>query len=140
MPSIAGATMKKFGSSVVVLVAFGVCFWLAREGVRYLQGTGAQAFSTIPGLSREFRDGFTGAAIRTCFENQSRAPENAGLTKQVLTSYCVCFANGMADRISDATLKSLDGVPDADRVKRMQPVIDAAYPACLKEIQATAQR
>jgi hypothetical protein len=128
--------MKKALGWLVSAIAFGTCFYLAREGVHGIQTAAAPAPSTQPGLSGDYRDGFVGAAIRTCTETQTKAPENANISKTILTGYCVCFANGMADRISDATLKSLDVDQAADRPARMKSVIDAAARACIKEVEA----
>ncbi|WP_315782452.1 hypothetical protein [Bradyrhizobium sp. SZCCHNPS1003] len=139
-PTTEGGVVKKLIGSAGYIIAFAIAFWAARDGVRYFRAADAQTSPTAPGLSSGYRDGFVGGAVRTCVQTQTAAPENASIPKALLTSYCVCFANGMADRISDSDLKSAEGIPAADRIKRMQPVINAVAPVCAKELETALQK
>jgi hypothetical protein len=68
---------------------------------------------------------------------QSRNPYQAGSSPRGrLIQITDRLLRGLRERdgrrIADADLKSMDGLPAADRIKRMQPVIDAVTPICTK--------
>jgi hypothetical protein len=55
--------------------------------------------------------------------------------KAAAGAYCNCFANGMADRISDNRLRELSGLSDAQKIAEMKPLIDASDRLCLQELE-----
>jgi hypothetical protein len=100
-------------------------FWAA--GVSHSQG------EDDLGLTGAARDRFVGGAMRSCVEKQVSTPENASIGKPLLVQYCYCYANGMADRISNIRALELE-FGDAQKFAEMGPVIEAASSACLPEL------
>jgi hypothetical protein len=119
---------KKIGGWIVWALAFGIAFWAAKYGVSYLRGQELR-------LTGASRDAFVGAAIRTCRDKQFNAPENANIAKPLLLQYCNCFANGVADRISNNRPRELSGLSDAQKIAEMKPVMDASDALCLQELE-----
>jgi hypothetical protein len=93
-----------------------------------------EAGLTGAGLMGNVRDSFVGAATRTCTAQQMNATENAGLPKTALISYCGCYANGLADRLSAKDLLPMLGLSPADRLTKMKPLIDVVAPLCITEV------
>ena len=110
---------KKIG----LILAFA--FWAA--GASHSQGEEL-------GLTGALRDAFVGAAMRTCVDKQISSPENAGTGKPLLVQYCWCVANGWADRISNVLIQRLLTLSDEQKAVELGPAMDAARPACLREL------
>ena len=91
------------------------------------------------GLTGNVRDSFVGAASRSCAAKQTGATENASIPQAALISYCGCYANGLADRLSTKDLLPLLGLSAADRVAKMKPLLDVVVPFCVKEVARQMQ-
>ena len=129
LPGNWGGNMgRKIGGWIAWAAAFGVAFFVVKYGVSYVKGQEV-------GLTGAMRDGFVGGAIRTCGEKQMNDPANAGISKAILSMYCNCYANGIADRISENQLRAVSDLPAGQRVAAPQPVIDAVTPVCIDEAE-----
>lgn len=91
------------------------------------------------GLTGATRDAFVGAAIRTCNARQLNARESASIAKPLLNSYCACYANGLADRMSENDLLANKSLTESEKLARMKPAIDAASSQCMAEVGETPQ-
>ncbi len=83
------------------------------------------------GLTGKVRDSFVASAIQSCLKKQNDSPENSGLSADTITRYCVCYANGLANVITDEELRSSPANGSVSAV--MKSKIDAVFPFCLKE-------
>jgi hypothetical protein len=52
----------------------------------------------------------------------------------VIDQYCHCYANGIADRLSDDDLKALATMERSARARKLQPMVEAASAPCLKAL------
>jgi len=82
------------------------------------------------GLIGNMRNSFVGGAIQTCLKKQNSSPENAGMSADTITQYCVCYANGLADVVTDEDLRK--SPPDGTISSTMQSKIDLAASPCIK--------
>jgi len=113
----------KFVKWTAGTIAFGLAFFAVKYGHQWLR-------NNDPGLTGTARSAFIEEAIRTCLKKQKGDPINKGILESILSQYCKCYANGMADRISINELKSLSAVRPAEAVVAMQPKIEAAAKPC----------
>jgi hypothetical protein len=113
-------------------IAFALAYSAAQYGVPYVLGQQS-------GLTGAVRDSFVGAAIRTCTAQQFNAPANAGIAKPLLISYCSCYANGLADRMSVNQLRENDDLTESEKLAKMKPAIAAAGPPCVAELAKALQ-
>jgi len=86
------------GFTAVGLLAFGIMFSANLAEVRFVMNEEV-------GLKGEPRARFLARAEEGCTKRQIGAPENGGAQASVIVSYCNCYANGMADRVSFNHLK-----------------------------------
>jgi hypothetical protein len=111
--------MKK----AVALIAFIAAFYLMQYITRH--AAWGQA-----GLTGGYRDGFVGAAIRTCVAKQKAAPENVAFSEPFLASYCQCYANKLADSVSRTELEN-DRISNNHIPSWYQEKINAAGDICI---------
>jgi hypothetical protein len=123
-----GATRALALSAAVFVFAFGATCVSAQEAG--LMGAG---------LTGNVRDSFVGTATQTCTAQQTNATENTSIPKTARTSYCGCYANGLADRLSTGNLLSLLGLSPSDRLAKMKPLIEAVVPVCVAEVTKQMQ-
>ena len=88
------------------------------------------------GLSGDTRASFVQAAIASCMRKQIAAPENKGIADDVIDFYCICYSNGMADRLSPDDVVRLDAMEPADMQKAMAPAVEQSSAACLESVKA----
>lgn len=62
------------------------------------------------GLPEPRRTSFVDAAYKSCFKSQTENPENKGTSSAMLSRFCVCFANKLADSTSPAEIAELDSL------------------------------
>ena len=67
------------------------------------------------GLTGQIRLAFYEASARSCLKAQIDAPANKSLPVAALYGYCTCYSNGMADRLSDDEVRSLEATGDEKR-------------------------
>ena len=67
------------------------------------------------GLTGQIRLAFYEASARSCLKAQIDAPANKNLPVAALYGYCTCYSNGMADRLSDDEVRSLEATGDEKR-------------------------
>src|SRR3974377_1215475 len=80
-----------------------------------------------PGLSGTMRSTFVEGAIGTCLKKANGDPANKGISPSIISQYCNCYANLLADSVSIKELKALSHAEsDAVRLTMAQPQIDAA--------------
>jgi hypothetical protein len=72
------------------------------------------------GITGRVRDSFVTNAIQSCLKKQNNSPENAGLSAETITRYCVCYANGLANVTTNDELRNspTDGSVTAAMQKR----------------------
>lgn len=109
-------------------VCFIAAFFIFKYGAMWMQNEAV-------GLTGDTRSAFVNNAVSSCNQRQLAAPENRGASPQLIASYCNCFANGMADRISINQIKAVGPAPSPSQVEQaLKPVIDAAAATCAEEI------
>ena len=86
--------------------AFALAFFATDVGVRMAWGEG---------LTGQIRVAFYEASTRTCLKGQIDAPANKGIPVAALYGYCTCYSNGMADKLSDDEVRSLEAIGDAKK-------------------------
>jgi hypothetical protein len=86
------------------------------------------------GLTGATRDRFVGETIRKCTEQlkQVSTPRNEKIPVDALNSYCACYANDLANRISNNGLNSIFDLPDDEkRLAALKPAADASEEVCM---------
>jgi hypothetical protein len=85
-----------------------------------------------PGLTGTTRSTFVEGAIGTCLKKANGDPANKGISPSIISQYCNCYANLLADSVSIKELKALyHAESDGVRLAMAQPQIDAAANHCL---------
>jgi hypothetical protein len=85
-----------------------------------------------PGLTGTTRSTFVEGATGTCLKKANGDPANKGISPSILSQYCSCYANLLADSVSIKELKALSHAEsDGVRLAMVQPQIDAAANHCL---------
>ncbi len=84
-------------------IVLPTAFWLAL----FVTGDGAHT-ALGEGLTGQIRVAFYEASTRTCLKGQIDAPANKGVPVLALFDYCKCYSNGMADKLSDDEVRSLE--------------------------------
>ena len=85
--------------------------------------------SSTPGLTGTERDAFVSSSISACVSKAQSDPSNASVPAAVVTQYCECSSNKMADTISSAEVAQLNTNPDQAQAL-LGPRIQAAVMAC----------
>lgn len=120
--------MIKFLKWIAGPIAIGLAFFAFKYASQWAQNEN-------PGLTGTGRTAFIETAMQTCIKKQSEAPENKGLAASVLTQYCTCFVNGVADRLTNNEVKAAGTANDPKvGLAIMQPKIDAASEICLEAV------
>ena len=122
----AGATEKflKWGAVPLALV---IAFFVSRYSGE-LFGTGDTA------LNEATRSRFVNSTAQACLQAQNGDPASKAFSPEVIDRYCHCYANGMADRLSDDDLKALATMERSARVSKVQPIVEAASAPCLQAL------
>jgi hypothetical protein len=81
----------------------------------------------MEGLTGRARSGFVEGSIDACVKQSDKS-----LSPEIISQYCRCYANDIADRLSNNDVKSLGNMKQAEALAAMQPKIDAAADACRK--------
>jgi len=71
---------------------------------------------------------------RLAFRRRTANPSSKAFSPVVIDQYCRCYANGMADRLSDDDLKGLAAMERSARISKMQPIVEAASAPCLQAL------
>jgi Conserved hypothetical protein 2217 (DUF2460) len=67
------------------------------------------------GLTGDVRTTFVEAAMRSCLKAQLDAGDNMRLPVSALYEYCKCYTSGMADKISNAEVKTLEATGSEEK-------------------------
>jgi len=90
-----------------------------------------QQGGSTPGLSGETRMSFVQASIGSCTQAAHSDPRNAQVSAAVITQYCTCYSNAMADKISPDEVAAMNTNMDPAQIQALlQTRIDAAVAAC----------
>ena len=85
------------------------------------------------GLTGDVRTTFVEAAMRSCLKAQLDAGDNMRLPVSALYEYCKCYASGMADKISNAEVKTLEATGSEEKYQTaMQARLEASAKMCLE--------
>ena len=118
-------------------VFFVIAFVLAAFGIRYdkewWQGD-------PPGLTGSARSEFITTATRSCIEDQTNYPENDGIPVEVLSQFCSCYTEGMADNLSVDDVTAAAGLTEDEIAVRWKTTIDVALKPCVKEFKKSLRR
>jgi len=88
--------------------------------------------------SVEARNAFVQGMIRSCQQKQLSNPVNAGMSKQGMTEYCACEANGIASIITNSAIREF---PNGGKFPSwMQSKIDAIATNCSQAANARLGR
>jgi hypothetical protein len=84
-------------------------------------------------LSGSERDAFINSARKHCLDKQMTYEENKDLTVADLTTYCACFADGLANTFTLADIQShISRRINEPEVKKR---IDAAADVCMQQLK-----
>jgi hypothetical protein len=120
------ATWSGFLRGTATVIAFSAAAAAVRFGQDYLKNDHA-------GLSGTTRAEFVSNAIETCQKTQFSDPQNHRMDRQIIISYCDCYANSMADRTSNNDLRSIGPTVIKDTIpERFKKVINAASDYCIE--------
>ena len=121
---VKSAGAARFKRWAVVPIAIGLAFFAWMFAVEWME-------NHKKGLTGKARSAFVESAVDACLKTQSAAPENQGLSVFVISQYCTCNANGMADSLSVNELKALVTMIDRETaVAAMQPKMDTIAEQC----------
>ena len=76
---------------------------------------GVQMAWSADGLTGQIRATFFEAAARSCLRAQIDAAANKAIPVSALYDYCKCYSNGMADKLSDDEVRSLEATGDVKK-------------------------
>ena len=99
----AGSIVRKIIGSIAGPSALALVIFISDASVRTAWGEG---------LTGAIRTTFFEASSRSCLRMQIDAPANKGLPVSTLYDYCKCYSNGMADKLSDDEVRSLEATGD----------------------------
>jgi hypothetical protein len=85
-------------------------------------------------LEASARSKFVDSTAQACLQAQNSDPSSKAFSPVVIDQYCRCYANGMADRLSDDDLKGLAAMERSARISKMQPIVEAASAPCLQAL------
>jgi hypothetical protein len=114
----------RFAKWIAGPLAFVLAFAAFRYGTQWVR-------EGEPGLTGSIRTDFVDGANHECIATQTRAPENKGISAKMISDYCTCYANGMADRVSVRELKQYAEIEKEHALKVMQSTVTAAAEPCL---------
>jgi hypothetical protein len=117
----------KFLKWISSLLAFGFVAFVIQYGIGWNRNNQV-------GLTDSVRSDFIESSMSACIRGQTTAPENIGILVAILTQYCTCYSNGMADRLSNNELKSISDQKPEQAIAMMQPKIDAAAKPCTEAV------
>jgi hypothetical protein len=120
-------SIEKFLKWGAVPVALIVAFFVSRYSDE-LFGPGET------GIDISARARFVDSTAKACLEAQNSDPASKAFSPEVIDQYCHCYANGMADRLSDDDLRALATMERSARARKMQPMVEAASAPCLKAL------
>ncbi len=124
---------RKFTGSIVSVTLIVMVIM----GARYLTHSGGaisypDSTSLISGKARE---SFVTEGITSCMKKQENDPENKSLSlsRQVLTKYCSCYMNALADMTTYGDLRAVS--KDGSVVPVMKNKIGAADASCADKLR-----
>jgi len=122
---ISAASIERFLKWGAVPLALVVAFFVSRYS--------DDIFGTSDtGLAATARARFVDSTAQACLQAQNSDPASKAFSPVVIDQYCHCYANGIADRLSDDDLKALATMERSARARKMQPMVEAASAPCLK--------
>lgn len=121
--------MERLLKWIAVPLALVVAFFVSRYSDDLFGGGEA-------GLDAAARAGFVDSTAKACLLAQISDPASKAFSQAVIDQYCRCYANGMADRLTDADLEGLKAMEKSTRAAKMQPIVEAASAPCLKALPA----
>jgi hypothetical protein len=86
------------------------------------------------GIAISARAKFVDSTAKACLQAQNSDPASKAFSPAIIDQYCHCYANGMADRLSDDDLKALATMERSARAGKIQPIVEAASAPCLKAL------
>jgi hypothetical protein len=120
-------SIEKFLKWGAVPLALVVALFVSRYSGE-LFGTGETAVNAVA------RSRFVESTAQACLQAQNSDPASKAFSPEVIDQYCRCYANGMADRLSDDDLKALATMERSARVSKVQPIVEAASAPCLQAL------
>jgi hypothetical protein len=120
-------SIEKFLKWGAVPMALVVALFVSRYSGE-LFGTGDTA------LNAATRAKFVDSTAQACLQAQNSDPASKAFSPEVIDQYCHCYANGMADRLTDDDLKALATMERSARTSKVQPIVEAASAPCLQAL------
>jgi hypothetical protein len=106
--------------------------WTAPAAIAIFSASVQFAWSD-QGLTGEVRTTFVEAATRSCLKTQLDTPTNKGVPVSALYDYCKCNATGMADKVSNDEVKTLEATGSEEKYRTaMQSRMEASAKLCLE--------
>jgi hypothetical protein len=117
---------QKFLKWIVVLIALGLAGFAVQYGQQWLR-------DDATGLTGAARSTFVESALGGCLKKQNENPASKLVSPSVISQYCACYANGVADRISIHELKAM-ATTSTQMASMFQPKVEAAAKPCIEAI------
>ena len=117
--------MNKFIKWIAGPIVFGLAFFAIKYGVQWIR-------NDHQGLTGANRSAFVEGAVGACLKKQKDDPINKGISDLLISQYCNCYANGMADIVSVNELKSFATMGTDQKIGTMRPKADAVVKLCLE--------
>jgi predicted RecA/RadA family phage recombinase len=81
------------------------------------------------GLKGAARSSFVAEATNACLREHARDPVPLPATS--INQYCQCYANGVADRVSEGQMRAQETMDAKEQAAAMRPIVQAAAKACI---------
>ncbi|WP_020177522.1 hypothetical protein [Methylopila sp. M107] len=111
------------GVALLAAIALGVSIWKFNADRE-----------SGPPISGETRAGFLKSAVGGCVALQKASPANAEIPAETITSYCECYADTLAGRVTASDIDSLRGKSTAEMQAAMRPKMAASEQVCLSKL------
>ena len=120
--------MLNFIQKAALFLAVPLALVAWRYGQQWLR-------DTEQGLTRTVRSTFVEAAIDSCTTTATNEQANNGLSPSLISQYCNCHANGMADILSISEVKAMEktGALSADAEEKSMAVAERCIDAIAKQ-------
>jgi uncharacterized RDD family membrane protein YckC len=112
---------------LALIIGFGLV-----GGFFYLAVASDNSHDDVTGLTGATRSSFVRSAVESC----AKTTDKETLSPSLVSQYCTCYANSLADKLSNNEVKQ---VALEKSIGSVQPKVEASAEACLKEVVPAKQ-
>jgi hypothetical protein len=89
-----------------------------------------------PGLTGPLRNTFVESTFKACLQKQIGDPVNKGISVEILAELCVCYADRMADQLTNDDMNSTAPVTERAAIEaRLQQAMQRSSQTCLAKFR-----